>query len=179
MTPKTETDAPSRATRGKWMNAGLLLFLGIAGGMGGYYAGVPAGFMIGSMLLILIVKLLGARIEKAPSLFGEAGNILLGTFAGALFDRDTLANLGGFLLPALAAMVGLIVLGLAVAWLLAKVGKVDLATCLFGLSPGGIAQMIAASKTVGADVGLVVMLQLLRLYVLMIIAMLFVRWLAT
>jgi len=144
----------------------------------GYYVGIPAGFMIGSMLLVILAKLLSARIGKAHPIFGEAGGILLGTFAGALFNRETLGYLGAFLIPAVVVIVCLIVLGLLVGWLLARLGKLDLLTCLFGITPGGIAEMVAVSRETGADHGMVVALQLLRFYAVLAAALLFLRWLA-
>ena len=164
----------SKASR-RWIGL-LLLPLGAAGGLAGYYAGIPSGYMIGAMLVVVIAKLLGLRLDKPSRLYSDTGSILLGTFAGALFSRETLAQLGQLLAPAMGVIFGLVVLGLVIGLVLSKFAKLDLASCLFGVTPGGLSEMVAASGSSSADRNLVLALQLLRFYIVLLLAILFLRY---
>ncbi|MFB3891800.1 MAG: AbrB family transcriptional regulator [Phycisphaerae bacterium] len=175
-TPPLPSAMPVGA-KSRWWNSWLLLPLGVAGGVGGYYAGIPSGWMIGAVLVVIAAKLLGLRPARSQRLYGDAGSILLGTFAGALFGPETLTQLGQLLVPALGVIVGLVILGLLAGLLLAKAAKIDLATCFYGLTPGGLSEMVAASRSSTADSNVVLTLQLLRFYTVVLMAIVVLRWL--
>ena len=53
----------------------------------------------------------------------------------------------------------------------------DLATALFSLTPGGVAEMVAAAQDTAADITAVAMLQLLRLAGVLLLAPAIIDWL--
>jgi len=123
-----------------------LTLIGVAGAVVASLLRLPAALLIGPMLMVAMAKLVRPRMRKAPRAYTEVGKVLLGTFIGATFNRQALAQLGDLLLPALAAMLAMIALGLMFAWLLARLTHLDLGTALFSLTPGGMPEMVALSN---------------------------------
>ncbi len=156
-------------------NASKLLAIGLIGGLIAINLHIPAGFMIGAMVTVGISRLVFLNLGTAPRIYGEIGKILVGTFIGATFDRQVLAQLGSLLLPTAVAMLALIAMGLALGWVLSKIAGLDVPTALFSLTPGGLPEMTAVAQEVGADSRVVVTLQFLRLVSVVILVPLLLR----
>ena len=156
-------------------NALKLLVIGLVGGLIAMSLHVPAGFMIGSVVAVGISVLLRPNLGKAPRSYAEIGKILIGTVIGATFDRHVLAQLGSLLLPTAAASLVLIAVALILGWVLCKLTGLDVATALFGLTPGGLPEMTAVAQEVGADSRVVVTLQFLRLSSVLVLVPLVLR----
>ncbi|MBR0652663.1 AbrB family transcriptional regulator [Roseomonas terrae] len=143
----------------------LRLLLGLAlGGLGGAaFAALhlPLPWLIGSLVAVAAGRLSGLPAEADPRL----RNLFLGIIGIALglyFTPATAAVLGakaGLLL--LAAIVTL-AMGAALAPLLAKRARVDMATAWFSSIPGGVADMAMLAESYGGRPAPVALAQLLR-----------------
>jgi len=154
-----------------------LLVIGLAGAVVASLLDIPAALMIGPMLVVSISKLAGLDLGKAPRAYSEIGKVLLGTFIGATFNRQALDQLGHLLPPAVAAMLAMIGTGLALAWMLSRLTHLNVATALFSLTPGGMAEMVAVAQESSADLGVVATLQFLRYNSVVILAPVIIDWL--
>lgn len=135
------------------------------GGLGGALASalhIPGGWLTGSVVAVMLLKVLRPDTDRAPRAFGEAGKILLGTFVGATFNRELLAQLGGLLPMAIASTAAMIAVSALLAWAMSRLTSLDIGTALFSITPGGMPEMIAASEDTGADLATVATLQFLR-----------------
>ncbi len=141
-----------------------LLLGGAIGGLGG--AGfaalhLPLPWLIGSLVAVAAARLLGAPAEADPRLRnGFLG--IIGIALGAYFTPTTAALLvsqAGLLL--LAAVITLAI-GAALAPVLARRGKVDMATAWFSSIPGGVADMAMLAESYGGRPAPVALAQLLR-----------------
>lgn len=157
-------------------NAIRVLAIGLAGAVLVSLLGMPAAWMIGPMLAVSISNIAGVG-SRAPKGYSEVGKVLLGTFIGATFNRGALEQLGHLLLPAIAAMLAVIGLGMVLAWVLSRLTELDIATALFSLTPGGMAEMVAVSQESGADLGIVASLQFLRYNSVVILVPVIIDWL--
>jgi len=61
-------------------------------------------------------------------------------------------------------VVSMLAINLIVGFVLYKLTRLDLATCLFGAAPAGIVEMTLAGEAVGADPAKVALIQLGRLF---------------
>ncbi len=157
-------------------NAIQLLTIGLASAVLAALLEIPAGWMIGPMLAVSMLKIAGLDLDKAPRAYSEVGKVLLGTFIGATFNRQALGQLGHLLPPAIAAMLAMIGIGLALAWMLHRFTRLDIATALFSLTPGGMPEMVAVAQEAGADLGIVAALQFLRHNSVVILAPVIIAW---
>jgi membrane AbrB-like protein len=157
-------------------NAIRLLVVALIGAALASRLRIPGAWMIGPMLAITIAKLGGVNLRKAPRAYGEIGKVLLGTFIGATFNRAALAQLGHLLLPAIGSTLVMIVVGLTLAWMLARLTDLDIGTALFSLTPGGMPEMVAVAEETSADLGVVATLQFLRYSSVVMLAPAILDW---
>jgi len=154
-----------------------LLAAGTAGAVLLHWLGVPAGLYIGAMLSVATLKLLRPRLGEAPAALKLIGGALLGTAVGSTFNRPLLARMGSLLLPTLGATLAIILVSTGLGWLLSRLTGLDLATALFSLTPGGVAEMVATAQDTTADITAVATLQLLRLASVLLLAPAIIDWL--
>jgi membrane AbrB-like protein len=157
--------------------ASVLLAIGLSGALAGALLGIPAGLFVGAMVAVAAAKLAVPRLPRPPQIFGDAGKLLIGTAIGATFNRQLLDQLGRLLLPTIAATLALIAAGLVLGWLLSRLTGLDLATALFCLTPGGIAEMVAAAEELDVDTPVIASIQFLRLTSVLVFVPIVVDWL--
>jgi len=160
-------------------NALWLLAVGVAGAAALLWLGVPAAWMVGPLLAVSAFKLARPGLRKAPSAFAELGKLLLGTLIGATFHRSTLEQLGHLLPWTVAATLALMAVAVVASRLLARWTDLDLGTALFSLTPGGMPEMVAVAEEIGADLGVVAMLQFVRYTCVLLLAPWLIPWLAS
>jgi membrane AbrB-like protein len=143
-------------------NALRLLAVGALGAAILWWLEVPAAWMVGPLLAVSAVRVARPGLHSAPPAFAEVGKVILGTMIGATFHRSTLEQLGHLLPWAVAATLALMAVALIASRLLARWTDLDLGTALFSLTPGGMPEMVAVAEEIGADLGVVAVLQFVR-----------------
>ena len=164
-TPDSPALEPMRGWRVVTPAKALRLVFGAAvGGVGGavfWVLQLPLPWLIGALVAVAGTRLAGLPAEADPRLRnGFLG--IIGIALGAYFTPATaavLASKAGLLL--LAAFVTLAIGG-ALAPLLAKRAKVDMATAWFSSIPGGVADMAMLAEGYGGRPAPVALAQLLR-----------------
>lgn len=110
-----------------------------------------------------VFVLFGVELAALPPFVIVAAQILIGASLGARLPIASFARMPAVLLAAvfstLALFTGMLV---TVGPLLHWIYEVDMTSLALALAPGGLAEMLAAAKAVGADVPLVLGFQLLR-----------------
>jgi membrane AbrB-like protein len=141
-----------------------LVLGGVIGALGGAVFAVlhlPLPWLIGALVAVAAARRAGAPAEADPRLRNAFLGII-GIALGAYFSPATAALLvsqAGLLL--LAAFVTLAI-GAALAPVLARRGKVDMATAWFSSIPGGVADMAMLAESHGGRPAPVALAQLLR-----------------
>ena len=133
------------------MDGVLSLAAAAAGGLLLQRLNVPGGLIIGAMLGAAIMTI-GANLEaELPRPLQDASFIVVGAAIGVLVTRDTLGVVRSSIVPALLAAVLIIAAGLAVAFLLRRLGMAP-PNDVLATSPGGITAIsaIAAEEREGA-----------------------------
>jgi membrane AbrB-like protein len=135
--------------------------VGAAGGACFAALHLPLPWLIGSLVAVAAARLTGLPAEADPRLrnafLGIIG-IALGTYFTPSAAALLAANAGLLLLAAFVTLA----IGAGLAPLLARRGKVDMATAWFSSIPGGVADMAMLAESYGGRPAPVALAQLLR-----------------
>lgn len=147
----------------------LVMPIAVLGGAVATGLGIPAGAMIGALVAVAAANLLSGRSSRVPPKLVFAGRGLLGTVIGSAINRQTLELLGNAILPTFILSIGLLASCVALGFITARLAKLDRATTLCSLMPGGMGEMTSIASDLGADVRVVAALHVLRLIVILLV----------
>ncbi len=139
--------------------------------------GVPAGALVGPVIVGVGLGALGIPHGAWPPGVLQAAFALIGIWVGSRFDHDALREVGR-LAPIVLAFTVVLMAGCAViGWVLAMLTGMDLLSAYLATTPGGIDAVTIAALETGADMALVLPIQVLRLLVMVLVGPTVVRWL--
>ena len=147
----------------------VLLVLGLAAGAAAHHFRLPAGDLLVALVVAAVANPLGLRLPDLPDAWTLFAEWIVGVAVGATVTRATLRDFRPFALAGAIMTAFLILAGLALAWLLAAVTSLDLATCVIGCSPGGAAALIILGRELGANAQIVAAMHISRQIVLVLI----------
>jgi len=147
--------------------AGLIMI----GGIGGWLVALtelPAGWMIGSLMVSAIMTFwkphwFHANQREFLTFWQNAGQLLLAIELGKQVNRSiwlTLFENGPIIIIVLIVSFGI---SLCCGWALWRYSRTDLLTGLFASTPGGMSTMPSLAEEMGANPIVVSMVQLIRL----------------
>ena len=129
---------------------------------------LPGGPFVGAMLLTSAVQLWSDALCEPPKWLCSAGRILLGLTIGATVTAETVTVVVQTFVPVVIIILSMIVLGVGVAWVIARRTKMGVSTALCGTTPGVMAAMVAMADDLGGDGRLVASMHLIRLVSILI-----------
>lgn len=144
--------------------AETMLFAAL-GGLALGFAGMPAGFLSGSILFVAIAALAG-RPMRVPAPMMRVLVVLIGISLGAVVTPETLRGIAAYPLSIavlIAATIGITVAGTVY---LRMVHGWDPLTAYLGSVPGGLSQVMALAIEYKADVRAVAIVQTARIIIL-------------
>lgn len=166
----TEVDGPPAFAR----YALAVAVAGVGGWLGVRFR-LPAGALVGAMLVGLVPGLTGIGPLAWPPFVLEGAYLLLGARVGSRFDRMILRRIWTLLPFVIGFILGLSVICAGLGWALAEVTDLDLLTALLATSPGGIDAATIAALDTGANVTMVVSIQMARLLLMVLVGPFIVR----
>ena len=137
----------------------------VIGGIGGFAVGklkVPAGYMIGSLIVVVAVNLPTGWL-CFPTSARRVVQVFTGAMVGARVSRDDARKLRFLLIPSVLFLIYFALFMIISGVSMWRFGGVDLVTALFGCAPGGMSDMGIVSADYGANTALVTVIQLTRL----------------
>jgi membrane AbrB-like protein len=139
--------------------------IGAFGGALFNYAGFPAGWMAGSLVLVALVGLFGRPVH-VPRLASQVFFVVLGVIVGGVATPETVHGMSTW--PASIAMICVAMLAMTIVatWYLRLVHGWDVQTALFASVPGALSQVSAMAVERDADVRAIIIVQTLRVVVL-------------
>jgi hypothetical protein len=146
----------------------ITLLIGFSGGIIALKLKVPAGAMIGSMLFVAVYSIITGN-AFLPQDARVITQIAAGAFIGSGIKKKDVLDLRKMMKPALLMLTLMITLDLLMGYIMYKVTGISLVTCLFASAPGGLMDMALISQDLGADSSKVAILQLVRLFSVMLI----------
>lgn len=132
---------------------------------------LPTGSLLGPMLVAAAVVLATASADLAvPRLLQDLALAGLGLDVGLRFTGRSLRTAGSVLPAVVAAIVVLIVVCALVGAILAPIAQVSPLAGYLATSPGGLSVVVGIAVTTETDGPFVVSLQVLRLFLILLIA---------
>lgn len=159
---------------------GYVLTIGLAalGALAGTKLKIPAGALIVPLVLTALGGGLGLWNDlQPPETVREPAFIVIGLAVGLGFDVIVLRRALRAAPAALAAIVGIIVACGGLAAVVAATTDVSLLDAYLATTPGGINAVLVTAFAAGANTSLVFGLQGLRLFVMVLVAPVLVRYL--
>lgn len=144
------------------LNTARTLGLGVLGGLLGHALQLPAGALLGSLAAVAAWNVASDGRATVPSWLRSPSRVLVGATIGSLATPVLLRTLGASVGWAVVCTTGVVVLGLLLGLLLSATTAMDRRTALLASCPGGISEMVALADESGADVELVLGIQLVR-----------------
>jgi uncharacterized protein len=166
------------STRSWTVGAGWMA-LGAGSALAGYLAqraGLPAGWLVGPMVVALVVALLWEKHPTVPRWGRIASLAVVGGVLASAFRPSVLPLISRHWLPVALVVCGTLVLSLGAGLLLSALVRLDRKTAALGTLPGAASGMLAMSEPLGADARLVALMQYTRVVVVVIAATLVGRF---
>lgn len=150
---------------------GLTAAVALAGAALGTLVRLPAGLLLGPLLLAAGLTLtLPDGSLAVPPLLREVAFALIGLQVGLRFTVATVRQLGRLLVPVVLSVVALVLACFALALVLHATTHASLLDSYLATTPGGLYAVLAAAVGTGADTTFVVAVQSLRLLVMVLLA---------
>jgi membrane AbrB-like protein len=178
---------PGHAAHGTAATAGLPVLgdardwaltaaLAVAGAAAGRLVRLPAGMLLGPMILAGAVTLSApAHWFVAPALAQDAAFAVIGLQVGLRFTMETVRQTGRLLVPVLLGVAVLLAACFALAVVLDATTSVSLLDAYLATTPGGLYAVLAVAVGAGANTTFIVAVQGLRVVVMVLLAPLAVR----
>jgi uncharacterized protein len=168
--------APSPPVLGDLRGWALTIGLALAGTAFGRLIRLPAGALLGSMLLAGIVTLSApSDWFVVPALVQDVAFAIIGLQVGLRFTMDTVRQTGRLLVPVLVSVVVLMAACFGLAIILDATTSVSLLDAYLATTPGGLYAVLAAAVGAGANTTFIVAVQGLRVVVMVLLAPIAVR----
>jgi uncharacterized protein len=133
-------------------------------------AGLPAGWLVGPMLVALVLALVWREHPTVPRWGRIASLAVVGGMLAATFRPSVLPLIAGHWLPVSLVVGGTLLLSLGAGLLLSGLVRIDRKTAALGALPGAASGMLAMSDPLGADARLVALMQYTRVVVVVVTA---------
>jgi membrane AbrB-like protein len=123
---------------------------------------VPASHLLTPLLVGFAAAVSGLVVAQVPPRVNRTCHSVLGVMFGASLSAVALHQEAGAILPLATVTAMTVVLSLAAAVVVTRVGRVDRATATLGMIAGGSAAAVSCAEDLRADVRLVAIMQYLR-----------------
>jgi len=143
------------------------LAIALAGALTFTYLALPAGLVSGSVPAVAAAALLG-RPVRLPLPLARICYVIVGILLGAVVTPETLRGVTTWPVSIALLMLCSLALMLTTSTYLRLVHRWDPLSALMGASPGAMAQVIALSSELGADLRAVAIVQTVRVLLIVI-----------
>jgi len=149
------------------------MVLGVGSSLAGLFAqgvGLPAGWLVGPMLVALALALVWEKHPSVPRWGRIASLAVVGGVLASAFQPSVLPLISRHWLPVSLVVCGTLFLSLGAGLLLSSLVRIDRKTAALGALPGAASGMLAMSDPLGADARLVALMQYTRVVVVVVTA---------
>lgn len=162
---KPASEKPAAEKKKPVIEVPRLVFLVLSSGALGLVfnsLGVTAGMLIGGMIGAACYTI-ATRKTYFPPRLRVIMQTCSGAFIGMRMTRESVMSLGALFVPILIMIVGILVFVFATGFIIHKLTKLSLPTCLLASTPGGIQEMALLADDLGGDALKVSVMQTIRL----------------
>jgi uncharacterized protein len=147
----------------------VLLLLGMFGGFVFKMLKLPAPLLLGPLVAVSLGNLAGLSFPPLPTWFDNSAQVILGFYLGSSITRANLHEIKAVYLPALAISVWSLVITFALGYFVYQTTILNLPTAILSASPGGAPEVSILALSVGADVTTVTVIQMARLFAVLLL----------
>ena len=144
----------------------LLIALALAAGLVFTKLRIVNGWLLGAIASTAMLTAFEIHLSAIPFPMLAAGQILLGTSLGAMFDRRLLDGAGKFLATALIVTAIFIVGCAGLALLLAEMTGLPPATLILALAPGSVTEMCLTADALKLGIPIVAAFHVIRIFLI-------------
>lgn len=145
----------------------ITLILAGIGGFTARFLGVPAGGLLGSMVIVACLRIAGVPLKEVPRwalVFAQVG---LGSYLGTTFTPDVVNTLRALLLPTAVFSIIVVINGIVLGLVVHRIFGWDLVTSLLAAAPAGAPLMSAIALDMDADAITVSSVHAIRLVIIL------------
>lgn len=153
-------DRPRRNTVWYWC---LLILLSGIIGFGANAIRVPAGWMVGPMIVSLLFSVSGRRNARISKAIFSGAQMVIGVLIAGTFHVNDIPLLIKHWYAVLLVSAGTLIISVVIGYGLASRNIMDRATAFLGVMPGGASGMVAMSSSMSADTKIVALMQYVRM----------------
>lgn len=159
------------------MSVLVLLAAGVAGAALARLLRLPMWPFTGAVLAVALLQQLHHVELGLPGWWSLVAQILVGTAVGGRLGREVLLEFRSVLAPGVVVVLTVIPAGVGLGILVHYWTGLPALDTVFGLVPGGVGEMVAATASLNGNSALVAGMHLARLLVVVWTAHVAVRWL--
>lgn len=148
----------------------LLAACGVVGALAGTWLRLPAGHLLGPMILSAAAHLTGLSETPPPTVLVAAAQVIVGGAIGCRFLGTRVAHLLRTLVVALGAAVLMLAGTLAFSAALGPLAGLSFPALVLAFAPGGLAEMALIALALGIDVAFVTTHNIVRVLAILLIA---------
>ena len=141
----------------------ILFGLGVSGWLLLKISRMPAAEIVGPVLIIGALRVFDVELPYSPDYLFPAIQVILGIFVGAKLTKDTLLELKSMASSALVVIIWSLLLVFIIGFFLDRYSVLDLYTAMLSASMGGMPEITVIALASGANVAVVIAMQLIRL----------------
>lgn len=148
----------------------VYMALGTLGGLLGSRLKITGGTILGAMLVVITYKVLADKPWSVPKGYTLFVQILIGVMVGASYTPEIGRMLLKIIVPIILSTLMLVVAGLVMSLLLARVGVLDAPTAYLGTSPGAMSALITLAADSEANPAVVAAFHFVRVVFILVTA---------
>lgn len=149
---------------------GIYLFIGTMGGLIGSRLKMPGGTLMGAMMAIVVFKMMLQRDFDVPKAYNFFVQVLIGIMVGASYSYEMNRLFLKIIGPVILSTAVLIAAGLAISFILVKIGLLDASTAYLSTSPGAMSAMVTLAGESNANSPVVLAFHFFRIAVIILTA---------
>ncbi|TVR31025.1 MAG: hypothetical protein EA404_10940 [Spirochaetaceae bacterium] len=147
----------------------LLYALGVVGWGLFSLIRAPVPPLLGALVVIGALRVFEVPVPASPQLLDPVVQIALGLFIGSKVTRETVADLGNLVRPALLVAAWALALVFVFGPVLGRVSSLDPVTAVLSSSVGGLPEMMVLAMATPADIASVAVIKLVRAVIIIAI----------
>lgn len=150
-------------------NVLLTILIGVTAGYISLRFKLPAGAMLGSMLVVGFLKSLGFHLKSLPKEASLIAQIGLGGIIGLSFTPAVSKLLLENLVPAVVFSIAIVLNSIILGFVIHKIFGWDMTTSLLACAPAGLSQMSMIALDMNADAVKVGIIHIMRLTTIVLV----------
>lgn len=143
----------------------LLIYLavGALGGFLGLKTRIPAGVLLGTVVAVILLKMISGQSWQTPKAFNFVSQVVLGVLISLTYMPGMFREMSSMFLAIFASTVALSVVGILLSILFWKWGVMNLPTAYIATNPGGMSALVPLAIDLDVNAALIAQFHFFRI----------------